>query len=64
MKLQRALYGLAISEYELYSQLTDTLVEMGFMVCEYNRCMLKYCEMGDHSYVLLVLYVNDILIQL
>ena len=32
MKLQMALYGLAISRCELYSQLTDTLVKMGFRV--------------------------------
>ena len=56
VEILKGLYGLIEAGHTWYTHLTRFLCNMGFVICEYDKCVL---EMGESN---LVIYMNDLLL--
>jgi len=56
VEILKGLYGLVESGHTWYTHLTHFLCNMGFVICEYDKCVLKMGEIN------LVIYVDDLLL--
>jgi hypothetical protein len=55
------MYGLIKSAKLWYKELTGHLMKHGFQKCQADECVLVKC-MPNGKYVIVLLYVNDILV--
>ena len=59
-KLRKSLYGLKQALRQWYKKFDSFMYRIGFKRCEANHC---YCvKFSDNSYIILLLYVDDMLI--
>ena len=59
-KLRKSLYGLKQAPRQWYKKFDNFMHRIGFKRCEAVRCY--YVKFFDNSYIILLLYVDDILI--
>ena len=59
-KLVRSLYGLKQAPKQWHQKFDNALLSYGFTVCMSDKCL--YWKLLNDSYVILCLYVDDILI--
>ena len=56
-KLQKSLYGLKQAPRQWYKKFKNFIISNGFLKCQANHC----CYVDD-SYIILLLYADDMLI--
>lgn len=59
-KLHKSIYGLKQSLRQWYKKFHNTIMSNGFSMCYEDYCI--YIKQSQHKFVLLSLYVNDILL--
>ena len=59
-KLRKSLYGLKQAPRQWYKKFDSFMHRIGFKRCEADHCC--YVKSFDNSYIILLLYVDDILI--
>ena len=59
-KLRKSLYGLKQAPRQWYKKFDSFMHKIGFKRCEANYCC--YVKFFDNSYIILLLYVDDMLI--
>ena len=59
-KLRKILYGLKQAPRKWYKKFDSFMRRIGFKRCEANHCC--YVKFSDNSYIILLLYVDDMLI--
>ena len=59
-KLRKSLYGIKQAPKQWYKKFDSFMHRIGFKRCEANHCC--YVKSFDNSYIILLLYVDDILI--
>ena len=59
-KLKKSLYGLKQAPRQWYKKFDSFMHRIGFKRCETNHCC--YVKSFDNSYIILLLYVDDMLI--
>ena len=59
-KLRKCLYGLKQASRQWYKKFYSFMYRTGFKRCEADHC--RYVKFFDNSYIILVLYVDDMLI--
>ena len=59
-KLRKSLYGLKQAPRQWYKKFDSFMHRIGFIRCEADHCC--YVKFFDNSYIILLLYVDDMLI--
>ena len=59
-KLRKSLYGLKQAPRQWYKKFDSFMHRIGFKRCEADHCY--YVKFSDNSYIILLLYVDDMLI--
>ena len=59
-KLRKSLYGLKQAPRQWYNKFDSFMYRIGFKRCEANHCC--HVKFFDNSYIILLLYVDDMLI--
>ena len=60
-KLLKALYGTKQAGRYWNLEFTDFLLSIGFKQCDYEPCLFSLISSSDSSFILLVVYVDDVL---
>ncbi len=60
-KLNKAIYGLRISPRRWYLKIEEDLRKLGLQQSEHEPCL--FYERGDHGFVILTVYVDDLLMM-
>lgn len=61
LQLNKALYGLVESPLLWYRHLRESLIELGYMCCKYDRCVF-YRTLPDGQRVMMCVHVDDLFI--
>ena len=61
LKLLKALYGTKQTGRCWNLEFTDFLLSIGFKQCDYESCLFSLISSSDSSFILLMVYVDDVL---
>lgn len=59
--LRKSLYGLKQSPRQWYRRFDDFMLKGGFLMSSFDNCVY-YSELSNHSYIYLLIYVDDMLL--